>query len=68
MRGINLLGISASETTMNNRKKIWKKLANEWKPNNLEKLAKDCSLDNLSAEIDNIFDGNQKGRIVVDMR
>ena len=53
---------------MNNRKKIWGKLTNEWKPNNLEELVKDCSLDNLSAEIDSIYNGNQKGRIVVDMR
>ena len=68
MRGINLLGVSASQTTMNNRKKIWEKLANEWKPNNLEELVKDCSLDSLSAEIDSIYNGNQKGRIVVDMR
>ena len=68
MRGINLLGVSASQTTMNNRKKIWEKLANEWKPNNLDELVKDCSLDSLGTEIDSIYNGNQKGRIVVDMR
>ena len=68
LRGISLLGLSASETQMKERKEIWKKLANEWKLNNLDKLSKCCNLNNLCIEIDKIHKGNQKGRVVVDMR
>jgi acrylyl-CoA reductase (NADPH) len=68
MRGINLLGISASLTKMDNRKKIWDRLANDWKPQNLNELVKECSLENLSVEIDKILEGSQVGRVVVDMR
>jgi putative YhdH/YhfP family quinone oxidoreductase len=68
LRGVSLLGISASETTMTKRKEIWSKLANEWKPSNLEDIATDCSLEDLDFEIDRILAGNQKGRIIVDMR
>jgi hypothetical protein len=53
---------------MPKRKEIWSKLANEWKPKNLEYLAVDCSLEQLNSEIDKILIGNQKGRVVVDMR
>ena len=68
LRGISLLGLSASETQMKERKEIWKKLANEWKLNNLDKLSKCCNLNSLCIEIDKIHKGNQKGRVVVDMR
>jgi putative YhdH/YhfP family quinone oxidoreductase len=68
LRGISLQGTGASETTMPKRKEIWSKLANEWKPKNLEYLAVDCSLEQLNSEIDKILIGNQKGRVVVDMR
>lgn len=68
LRGVSLLGLSASETTMEDRQKIWEKLSNEWKPDNLKKIEKYCSLENLSIEIDKIYKGTQKGRVVVDMR
>jgi len=68
LRGISLQGTGASESTMLRRKEIWSKLANEWKPKHLEYLAVDCSLEQLNSQIDKILIGNQKGRIVVDMR
>jgi len=68
LRGISLLGISASISTMTKRKKIWSKLANEWKLNKVDGLVTTCSLDQLSGEIDKILTGQQKGRVVVDMR
>jgi putative YhdH/YhfP family quinone oxidoreductase len=68
LRGISLQGINASASTMDERIKIWSKLADEWKPNNLEHLATDCNLQQLDHEIDRIYTGNQQGRVVVDMR
>ena len=50
------------------RKKIWSKLANEWKPKNLEYLTDDCNLEQLDAKIDKILIGKQQGRVVIDMR
>ena len=34
----------------------------------MNKIEKYCSLENLSIEIDKIYKGTQKGRVVVDMR
>ena len=67
LRGVSLLGLSASETTMEGRKKIWEKLSNEWMPENIDDLATSCNLENLGYEIDKIIAGDQIGRVVVDM-
>jgi acrylyl-CoA reductase (NADPH) len=68
LRGVSLLGINSQGTKMSDRRKLWSKLAEDWKPKKLEKLAVDCMLDDLEPEIDRILGGKQQGRIVVDMR
>jgi acrylyl-CoA reductase (NADPH) len=68
LRGISLHGTGASETLMTKREKIWSKLANEWKPKNLENIANNASLIELNSSLDKIIIGNEIGRIVVDMR
>ena len=65
LRGVNLLGIDSAETPMNLRLKIWQKLANEWKPNCLNQIYSECSLEQLSEKIDLILQGQITGRIVI---
>jgi putative YhdH/YhfP family quinone oxidoreductase len=67
LRGVSLLGIDSGETPMNLRCQIWNKLADEWKFPQLEQLSVDCTLDNLSPEIDKILAGGQRGRVVVNL-
>ena len=67
LRGVSLLGLSASETSMKDRKKIWEKLSNEWKPENIDDLVTVCNLEGLSREIDRINTGDKIGKVVVDM-
>ena len=50
--GVNVLGIDSQNTPMSLRRKVWKLLAGEWKTKILEKLAKECTLDQLDVEID----------------
>ena len=68
LRGVNLKGVTTYGNSMAMRNDIWSKLANEWKPKNLEYLADDCSLENLNSKIDKILAGDILGRVVVDMR
>lgn len=65
LRGVSLLGINSQGTSMSVRKKIWSKLAKEWKPAALEQIAIDCKLEQLNPEIDRILAGDQRGRVVV---
>jgi putative YhdH/YhfP family quinone oxidoreductase len=65
LRGVNLLGINSAETPMGLRLKIWHKLANEWKPDCLNDIFTECSLEQLSEKIDLILQGKITGRVVV---
>ncbi len=65
LRGVNLLGIESSQCPLVTRTEIWKKLADEWKPDRLPTIASECSLEQLDGKIDLILQGRLKGRVVV---
>ena len=65
LRGISLIGISAQNYPMELRQILWKKLANEWKPNQLMDLYTEITLDELSDYIQLILQGKLKGRTIV---
>jgi putative YhdH/YhfP family quinone oxidoreductase len=67
LRGIHLAGMDSGNFLMEQRKQLWQKLASSWKPDKLETLAKECSLDELSDEIDRILEGKQVGRVLVNL-
>ena len=67
-RGVSLLGIYASGNTMSMRRKIWSRLAQEWKLDELESLATECTLEQLNPEIDRILAGGQRGRVVINLQ
>lgn len=68
LRGVALMGIDSGNCLMNDRIEIWKKLANDWKPANLEAMSHLCTLSELPEEIRKILKGNQVGRAVVTLR
>jgi len=67
LRGVHLAGMDSGNCKMELRKKLWRKLANEWKPKNIERLARECSLGELDNEIDRILNGKQVGRVLVNL-
>ena len=68
LRGVNLAGMDSGNCLMELRKKLWQKLASEWKPEGLKGMAKKRSLAELDQEIDRILEGKQVGRVVVDLQ
>ncbi len=65
LRGIRLVGIDSAETSMAERLPLWSLLADEWKPEGLDRLAKEVALEELDPEIDRILKGGQKGRVLI---
>lgn len=65
LRGVSLLGVDSVECGGDVRQQIWDKIAADWKLDQLETLAKDCTLPTLSDEIDIILQGQQRGRVVI---
>lgn len=68
LRGVSLMGIDSGNCKMNLRKKLWHLLAGEWKPHNLNSLHRECRLEDLEFEIDRMLDGNNVGRVLVNLK
>jgi acrylyl-CoA reductase (NADPH) len=67
LRGVSLIGIDSQNCPMDRRRKIWDRLAGEWKPDGLDAMTRETDLENLTGEIDTILQGGQKGRVVVNL-
>ncbi len=65
LNGVNLIGVESAETKMETRLELWNKLSSIWKPENLEDITTDISLQELDTYILKILDGKTKGRVVV---
>ena len=67
LRGLSMFGIDSAEAEMPWREELWQKLASEWKPENLESIAKTVKLIDIWPEIEKILKGEQTGRVVIEM-
>ncbi|OGP63064.1 MAG: quinone oxidoreductase [Deltaproteobacteria bacterium RBG_13_49_15] len=65
LRGVTLYGIDSANSPMEYRRKIWKKLAADWKPDHLDRLANEISPAELDRHIDLILQGKLRGRTIV---
>lgn len=67
LRGITLYGIDSASTPMPLRKKIWQKIAGEWKISGLDYLHAEIPLEGLEAAIERMLSGGQHGRVIVNL-
>ncbi|MCC5914820.1 MAG: YhdH/YhfP family quinone oxidoreductase [Balneolaceae bacterium] len=69
LRGVSLMGIDSGIALMEDRRRVWGKLASEWKPDEkvFEKLVRVCELQELPAEIERIVRGGQAGKVIVSL-
>jgi acrylyl-CoA reductase (NADPH) len=67
LRGVSLLGIDSAKCPMHIRKKIWQKLAGDWRIDKLESLATECGLPELPGYIERMLQGRHTGRLIVNL-
>jgi putative YhdH/YhfP family quinone oxidoreductase len=67
LRGVRLIGLASAETQMNKRLVVWEKLNDVLGKVDLEFLAKEVKLDDISQEIDLILKSKQIGRVVINI-
>jgi len=67
LRGVSLLGIDSVQVNRELREDIWHKLASDWKPDHLDEISKEITLDELNDYIDKMLAGNSKGRVVINL-
>lgn len=65
LRGVRLAGITSALCPMDERLRIWERLAGPWKLRDLDCVATEVSLDDLPPQIDRILGGKIRGRVVV---
>jgi len=64
LRGVNLLGIDSVEASMEQRQKLWNKMANEWSmPTNFQ--VEQIELEQVQETADSLLAGKHVGRTVV---
>ncbi|MGM0745141.1 MAG: YhdH/YhfP family quinone oxidoreductase [Bacteroidota bacterium] len=67
LRGVSLMGVDSGIALMADRVRIWKLLANEWKPKFLHKLHRETDLKKLPEEIKQILRGKQVGKVLINV-
>jgi len=65
LRGNSLFGIDSAECPMTLRKEIWQKLANDYKPADLEMLATEITLEEVPEKLDLMLKGRAMGKYLV---
>ena len=66
LRGVDLLGIDSVNCPMETRKKVWRKMASEFKPEMLSAIIqKEVTLNQLPEALPTLLKGQARGRIIV---
>lgn len=65
LRGVTLYGIDSAKCPREPRLEIWRRLATEWKLNDLEFLRREVTLSELPAAVEQMLAGKSHGRILV---
>ncbi|EAZ81057.1 YhdH/YhfP family quinone oxidoreductase [Algoriphagus machipongonensis] len=67
LRGVSLIGIDSQNYPMKYRKNVWNKLAQEWKPQQLDATGNIIKLEDVTQKIDLMLKGKLKGRTVLSL-
>ncbi len=67
LRGVRLIGIDSQNCPMPLRKKIWQKIATDWKIDWLPTITTEASFAELDAKIDLMLQGKHVGRTIIKM-
>lgn len=65
LRGVSLIGIDSAETDRANRITAWNRMASDWKPDCLETLTTEITLDEVPDKLKQILQGQAHGHYLV---
>lgn len=66
IRGVNLLGVATAGTARDIREEVWQRLATDWKPRHLDRIAtREVDLDGLAGVFEPMLAGGSLGRTLV---
>ncbi|SDN72704.1 acryloyl-CoA reductase [Alkalicoccus daliensis] len=65
LRGVELMGIDSVQCPMDLREAIWTRAASDLKPEHLDDIAQEVSLDGLQGALNDILNSKVKGRVIL---
>lgn len=65
LRAVALLGVDSAQTPIAQRRLLWRRLAGDLRPPDLDSLAHELTLDDLDHALDRILGGQAQGRMIV---
>jgi putative YhdH/YhfP family quinone oxidoreductase len=65
LRGVSLLGVDSVNCPMPQRAEVWRRLASDMRPRQMEKMTRTIAFDQLPGVFDDFIKGRAKGRVVV---
>ncbi|MGZ8204019.1 MAG: oxidoreductase [Burkholderiales bacterium] len=68
LRGVRLIGVDSAFTPMQERRKVWARLASDLKPRHLDAIAYTIRLDHMPVQFEKMLKGAARGRAVVELR
>jgi acrylyl-CoA reductase (NADPH) len=68
LRGVSLIGIDSAMCPMPIRAEVWRRLATDMKPADVNAIAHEITLDGLPAAFETLLAGQARGRFVVNLR
>jgi putative YhdH/YhfP family quinone oxidoreductase len=67
LRGVSLLGIDSVQTPIERRRQVWKRLAGDLKPAELDSIGHEIGLEDLDRVLTEIIAGGVTGRYIVNL-
>eukprot|EP00767_Chilomastix_cuspidata_P007258 gnl/Chilomastix_cuspidata/7864.p1 GENE.gnl/Chilomastix_cuspidata/7864~~gnl/Chilomastix_cuspidata/7864.p1 ORF type:complete len:334 (-),score=-7.62 gnl/Chilomastix_cuspidata/7864:851-1852(-) len=68
LRGVSLIGIDSQQCNIKLRKTIWNTIAEIWNSHIISKFVSEITIDQLDEKIDQILNGQHRGRTIVNMK
>jgi acrylyl-CoA reductase (NADPH) len=68
LRGVALLGIDSVQTPIERRRAVWARLATDLRPQGLDAIGHEVTLDDLEKALDQVYAGAAEGRSVVNLK
>jgi NADPH:quinone reductase-like Zn-dependent oxidoreductase len=65
LRGVSLLGMTSANTPIEERRRLWARLATDYRPNGLGEDLTEVTLEELDEALDGIVAGRARGRWIV---
>jgi NADPH:quinone reductase-like Zn-dependent oxidoreductase len=66
LRDVSLLGVDSVGTPMDERRRVWSRLAGDLSPGDVNRLVtRELSLDDVDGYLDEVLAGSGRGRVVV---